>query len=149
MSNSSNECSKEKWYKDKVIMSFLGVILGALIGFGGTFWFSQTQLEAIRLEQNYEIEMYSIERKEEIYTQIIQSIYSLQKMNDGLIEVDLVTFKDDSYTLMAQVRIYGSDEVTKLYNKFLTSFFDEKIYDGELVDNQLIPAIRKDIGIAS
>lgn len=149
MSNTPNESIKEKWYKDKVIMSFLGVILGALIGFGGTFWSSQTQLKAIQLEQNYEMDKYSLERKEETYTQIIQSIYSLQKMNDGLIEIDLVTFKDDSYTLMAQVRIYGSDEVTKLFNQFLTSFFEENIYDGELVDNQLIPAIRKDLGIVS
>lgn len=147
MANTSNQSVKEKWYKEKVIMGFLGVALGALIGLGGTFISSQTQLDAISLEQDFEVRMRSIENKEEVYTKIVQSIYSLQKMNDGLIEVDLAAFKNDSYTLMAQVRIYGSDEVAELYDEFLKIFFESQIFDGNLVENKLIPAIRKDLGV--
>lgn len=147
MANPSNQGAKEKWYKEKVIMGFIGVLLGAIIGFGGTIVSTQAQLKAISLEQEFELQTRFIKKKEDVYTQIVQSIYSLQKMNDGLIETDLATFKNDSYTLMAQVQIYGSDEIAELYDEFLKTFFESHVFDSNLVNTQLIPAIRKDLGI--
>ena len=138
---------QKKWYENSVIMTFLGVCLGAVIGFFGTIYSSHVQIEAIEIQHEYEMEQRSIERREETYSEILQSIYSLQKMNDGLIEIDLVSFKNDCYTLMAEAKIFGSEEVVKLYDQFLTVFFEEQIYDGELVDNQLISAIRKDLNV--
>lgn len=136
-----------KWYENSIIMTFLGVFLGASIGFCGTIYASYVQIKEIKLQHKFELENRTIEQREEIYTKIIQSIYSLQKMNDGLIEADLVAFKKDCYTLMAEVKIYGSEEVVILYDQFLTKFFEQHSYDGKLVDNQLIIAIRKDLSI--
>ena len=73
-----------KWYKDRVIMTFLGVALGAIIGFYGTFYSSNLKLKEIENQHAYELENKSLDKKEEISTEMIQSIYSLQKMNDGL-----------------------------------------------------------------
>lgn len=136
-----------KWYRNTVIMTFLGVFLGALIGFVGTVYSSHVQIKVINIQHEHEMEIRSIGQREETYSQMLQSIYSLQKMNDGLIEIDLVSFKDECYTLMAEARIYGSKEVVNLYEQFLTKFFEKQIYDGELVDNQLIVAIRKDLNV--
>lgn len=136
---------KKKWYENSVIMTFLGVCLGAIIGFAGTIYSSHIQIEVIELQHKLELENRTIEQREEIYAEIIQSIYSLQKMADGLIDEDLIAFKNDCYTLMAEVKIYGSDEVITLYDQFLTKFFEQQIYDGELVDKQLIIAIRNDL----
>ena len=137
-----------KWYNNSVIMTFVGIAFGALLSLSGTIYTSQLQLEGLELQQKYVLENRNIEHKEEAYMDMIQSIYSLPKMNDGLIEADLASFKNESYTIIANVRIYGSKEVADLYNQFLTTFFEEKVYDGELVDTQLIPAIRNDLGIS-
>lgn len=136
-----------QWYGNTVLMTFLGVILGAVIGFMGTIYSSKLKLKETENEHIYELENRSLDKKEKICTDIIQSIYSLQKMNDGLIEADLVSFKSESYTLSAQAKIYCSSEVVELYNQFLSTFFNTQTYDGELVDNQLIPAIRRDLGV--
>jgi len=129
-------------------MGFLGVILGAAIGFGGTVYTSNLKLKEIQNQHRYELENRSLEKKEEICTNMIQSIYSLQKMDDGLIELDLIAFKEESYTIIAQARIYCDQNVVELYNQFLVTFFEENYkYDGVLVDTKLIPAIRKDLGV--
>lgn len=137
-----------KWYNNSVIMTFVGIAFGALLSLSGTIYTSQLQLKGLELQQKYVLENRNIEQKEEAYMDMIQSVYSLPKMNDGLIEADLASFKNESYTIIANVRIYGSKEVADLYNQFLTTFFEEKVYDGELVDTQLIPAIRNDLGIS-
>lgn len=56
---------------------------------------------------------------------MMQSIHSLKKMDDGLIKVDLVTFKEECYTLIAKAKIYGSQDVVSLYDQFLDRFFNE------------------------
>ena len=68
-------------------------------------------------------------------------------MNEGLIESDVISFKEESYTILAKARIYCDENVVDLYNKFLTTFFAQRVYDGNLVDLELIPAIRKDLGV--
>lgn len=136
-----------KWYKDRVIMTFLGVALGAIIGFYGTFYSSNLKLKEIENQHAYELENKSLDKKEEISTEMIQSIYSLQKMNDGLIDADLASFREESYTILAKARIYCDKDVVDLYNQFLTTFFTEQKYDGKLVDLKLIPLIRKDLGV--
>lgn len=136
-----------KWYNNTVLMTFLGVALGALIGFAGTVYSANLKLKEIKNQHIYELENRGLDKKEEISTEMIQSLYSLQKMNDGLIEIDLPSFKEESYTIVAKARIYCNQEVVDLYNKFLVNFFEKKEYDGELVDQELIPAIRKDIGV--
>lgn len=136
-----------KWYNDATIMAFLGVAIGALIGFAGTIYSSNLKLKEIENQHIFELENRSLDRKEEICTEMIQSIYSLHKMNDGLIEIDLISFKEDSYTILAKARIYCDQNVVNLYNEFLSTFFEKEIYNGELVDSKLIPAIRKDLGV--
>ena len=56
---------------------------------------------------------------------MMQSIHSLKKMDDGLIKVDLVTFKEECCTLIAKAKIYGSQDVVSLYDQFLDRFFNE------------------------
>lgn len=136
-----------KWYNNTVLMTFLGVALGALIGFAGTVYSANLKLKEIKNQHIYELENRGLDKKEEISTEMIQSLYSLQKMNDGLIEIDLPSFKEESYTIVAKARIYCDQEVVDLYNEFLVNFFEKKEYDGKLVDQELIPAIRKDIGV--
>lgn len=136
-----------KWYENTVIMTFLGVILGAIIGFAGTIYSSSLKLKGIENQHIYELEKRGLDKKEEICIEMIQSIYSLRKMNDGLIEENLSSFKEESYTILAKSRIYCSQNVVDLYNQFLTTFFKNQIYDGKIVDLKLIPAIRKDLGV--
>lgn len=136
-----------EWYQNTVIMTFLGVALGALIGFAGTIYSSNLKLKEIENQHIYELENRGLDKKEEISTEMIQSIYNLQKMNAGLIEVDLPSFKEESYTILAKARIYCHQNVVDLYNLFLTTFFEKQIYDGNIVDSELIPAIRKDLGV--
>lgn len=136
-----------KWYENTVIMTFLGVILGAIIGFAGTIYSSSLKLKGIENQHIYELEKRGLDKKEEICIEMIQSIYSLRKMNDGLIEENLSSFKEESYTILAKSRIYCSQNVVDLYNQFLTTFLKNQIYDGKIVDLKLIPAIRKDLGV--
>lgn len=136
-----------KWYNNTIIMTFLGVALGAVIGFAGTIYSSNLKLKEIKNQHIYELENRSLDKKEEICTEMIQSIYSLQKMNDSLIDSDLVSFKEESYTILAKARIYCNKNVVDLYNQFLTTFFTQQIYDGELVDLKLIPSIREDLSV--
>ncbi|HEM3620564.1 TPA: hypothetical protein U1C27_002075 [Streptococcus suis] len=140
-----------KWYENTVIMTFLGVILGAIIGFAGTIYSSRLKLKEIENQHIYELENRGLDKKEEISIKMIQSIYGLHKMNDGLndglIEENLSSFKEESYTILAKARIYCSQNVVDLYNQFLTTFFKNQIYDGKIVDLKLIPAIRKDLGV--
>lgn len=136
-----------KWYNNTIIMTFLGVALGAVIGFAGTIYSSNLKLKEIKNQHIYELENRSLDKKEEICTEMIQSIYSLQKMNDSLIDSDLVSFKEESYTILAKARIYCDKNVVDLYNQFLTTFFTQQTYDGELVDLKLIPSIREDLSV--
>lgn len=136
-----------KWYNNTIIMTFLGVALGAVIGFAGTIYSSNLKLKEIKNQHIYELENRSLDKKEEICTEMIQSIYSLQKMNDNLIDSDLVSFKEESYTILAKARIYCDKNVVDLYNQFLTTFFTQQTYDGELVDLKLIPSIREDLSV--
>lgn len=135
------------WYENTVVMTFLGVILGAIIAFAGTIYSSRLKLKGIENQHIYELEKRGLDKKEEICIEMIQSIYDLHKMNDGLIEVNLSSFKEESYTILAKSRIYCSKNVVDLYNQFLTTFFKNQEYDGEIVDLKLIPAIRKDLGV--
>ena len=136
-----------KWYNNTIIMTFLGVALGAVIGFAGTIYSSNLKLKEIKNQHIYELENRSLDKKEEICTEMIQSIYSLQKMNDSLIDSDLVSFKEESYTILAKARLYCDKNVVDLYNQFLTTFFTQQTYDGELVDLKLIPSIREDLSV--
>lgn len=136
-----------KWYQSTVLMAFLGVALGAVIGFLGTVYSSNLKLKEIKKQHTYELENRNLNKKEEISIEMIQSLYSLHKMNDGLIETDLPSFKEESYTIMAQAKIYCNQEVVNLYNEALREFFEEKKYDGKLIDQKLIPAIRKDLEV--
>lgn len=138
---------KIKIKKIDIIVGFIGVILGALIGFAGTVYSSCVKLKEIENQHIYELENRALDKKEEICTEMIQSIYSLQKMNDGLIKVDLPSFKEESYTIFAKAKIYCTQSTVDLYNQFLTTFFEKQLYDGELVDSKLIPSIRNDLGI--
>lgn len=70
-----------------------------------------------------------------------------KKMDDGLIEIDLPSFKEESYSIFARANIYSDPNVVDLYHEFLTTFFTRQTYDGQLVENGLIPAIRKDLNI--
>ncbi len=64
-----------------------------------------------------------------------------------MIEADLPAFKEESYSILAKARIYCGPKAVYLYNQFLTTFFNTGgIYDGVLVDTELIPTIRKDLG---
>lgn len=135
------------WYQNTIIMTFLGVALGAIIGLAGTIYSSNLKLKEIKNQHIYELEKRSLEKKEEIYTQMIQSLYSLQKMNDSLIKVDLHSFKEESYTIIAKAKIYCNQNVVCLYDNVLNTFFTKRIYDGMTIDTKLIPAIRKDLGV--
>ncbi|MGF3066955.1 hypothetical protein [Facklamia sp. P12950] len=136
-----------KWYNNPTLMSFIGVLIGALIGFTGTIYSSHVNLLTIEKQHIYELENRNMKKKEEIGVHMIQSLYSLQKMNDGLINTNLVSFKEESYTISANARIYFSQDVVDLYDQVLKEFFEEKLYNGEKIESKLIPAIRKDLGI--
>lgn len=138
----------KRFYHDAAVMTVIGTVLGYSIGFLGTIYSSNFKLKEIENQHIYELENKSLDKKEEICTEMIQSIYSLQKMNDGLIEPDLPSFKSESYTILAKAKIYCDEEVVELYDQFLSVFFKSTgKYDGVLVDKKLIPAIRKDLGV--
>lgn len=136
-----------EWYNNSIIMTFLGVALGAFVGFLGTVYSSRLKLKEIKDQYIYEMENRNLNKKEEICVEMIQSIYSLKKMNDGLIAGDLVAFKEESYTILAKGRIYCNRDVVDLYTQFLHKFFTNKVYDGNLVDFKLIPFIRADLNV--
>lgn len=136
-----------KFWENELIMTLIGIVIGAVIGFAGTIYSSHLKLKELENQHAYQLELRSIEKKEEISVDIIQSIYSLKKMDDGLIDIDLQSFKEESYTIFARANIYSDPNVVDLYNKFLTTFFTKQIYDGQLVENELIPAIRKDLNV--
>lgn len=135
------------FWKNEYVIALVGVVIGGMISFFGTVYSSQLKLQEIRIHHQNRLDLRSIEKKEQISYDMIQIIYSLQKMNDGLIDNDLFSFKESAYTIMAQAKIYSDSNVVELYNEFLTIFFTEHVYDGQLVDNKLIPAIREDLGI--
>ena len=135
------------WYDNSILMTFVGVAFGALIGFGGTLCSALLKLKEIKDTYEYDLKSKNVAAKKEICTQMLNSIYSLQRMNDGLIKPDIVSFKDESYIIMTKVKIYCSQEVCELYDKFLKQFFTTKVYNGKLVNDELIPAVRKDLGI--
>lgn len=135
------------WYDNSILMTFLGVIVGGIIGFVGTVISSIIKLKEIDNKNKFELEKENRAKRNEICGRMIQSIYSLQRMDDGLIQMDLVRFKDDSYVIMADARMYCSYDVYENYEKFLSIFFREQKYDGPLVNGTLLPAIRKDLGV--
>lgn len=135
------------WYQNSAIVGLLGVALGAILGFASTIVTSLINLKAIDKNNNFELEKENAVKRNAICEKMIQSIYSLQRMNDGLIEVDLPKFKDDSYVIMADAKIYCSSSVCALYERFLKEFFEKQLYNGQFVENALLPTIRKDLGI--
>lgn len=138
-----HEC-KIKWE------SIISVALGGAISLVGTICSMHFQLEEVKQTHIYSIEKHYIEEKEALYVEVISSIYSLQQMYDGLIEADVLSFRKESYDLLAKVRIFASEDITRLYEQFLQEIFSEEhIYNGDLVDNELIPAIREDIGLTN
>lgn len=135
--------SEEKDRKTNIYVAaigLVGVILGALIGFGGNWYTTQKQ-------HQQEIEIMNREKKEEIYVNMIDSIYGLMKIQEGLVEEDVLDFREECYTIMAKARIYCDEETVGLYDEFLKGFFRTQIYNGDYVDNILILAIRAELRI--
>ncbi|NLV22449.1 MAG: hypothetical protein GXY49_10750 [Syntrophomonadaceae bacterium] len=132
--------AKKKWYENAAVMTLIGVLIGSVLSIFGNYFVAF-------VEQQYEVKNTNLEIKSNIYSEMIQSTYSLMAMNDGLIEPDLASFKEESYKIMAKARIYCDDDVVQLYNDFLSTFFTEREYDGDFVDNKLIPAIRVDLQV--
>ena len=133
------------WYENSVIMTFIGAAFGALVGCIGAILSSLIELKKISNQQKFEKENRKREKVEEVCSNILQSIYSIQRMSDGLIKSDVAAIKNESYILMAKAKMYCNSEVVDLYNEFLSDFFNKKIYNGNLVDNKLVPAIRENI----
>ena len=138
-----------KWYENSALIGFFGVFIGALISMLGTIYSSRTKLKEINKKYYFDLEQKNREKETEICIQIIQSLYSLQKMNENLIKQDIKKFREESYTIMAIARIYCSDTIVNLYEYVLNEFFNDKIYDGKTIDTKLIPEIRKDLNISS
>lgn len=122
------------------IISLVGVVVGALLGFGGNWYTIQKQYQQ-------EIEIMNREKKEEIYVEMIDSIYGLRKIYEGLVDKDILDFREECYTIMARARIFCDEEIVDLYDEFLKEFFESQTYDGKFVDNKLIPAIREELNI--
>ncbi len=85
------------------------------------------------------------EKTEEIYTDMLQSIYGLRKINAGLVDEGIIDFREECYTIMARARIFCEEETVDLYDEFLKEIFESQVYNGEFVDNILIPAIRREL----
>lgn len=129
------------------IVTILGVVLGCVIGFAGTVYSSNVKSKEMKNQYTYKLENRILDKKEEISTEIIQSIYNLQKVKDSLIELNLPLYKEESYTILEKARIYCDQNVVDLYYQFLTTFFEEQTYDDNLVELELIPAIKKDLNV--
>lgn len=115
-----------KWYESSALIEFFGVCIGALISILVTIYSSRTKLKEINKKYYFDLEQKNREKETEIYIQIIQSLYSLQKMNENLIKQDVQKFREESYTIMATATIYCSDNVVNLYEYVLNNFLTIK-----------------------
>ena len=122
------------------VIGLVGVIVGALIGFWGN-WYT------IQKQHQQEIEIMNREKKEQIYVEMIDSIYGLRKIYEGLVDKDVLDFREECYTIMGKARIFCDEETVDLYDEFLKEFFGSQTYNGEFVDKILIPAIREELQI--
>lgn len=149
---SKNKNSKFDW------SNFVSLIVGAAIPLIASFINNHHQNS--QLEKNYENQMQQIEvqfdnqlkqeaiaDKKETATNIILSLYSLQQMRDGLIEENPEGFLEDSYTLIAVGRLQFTEEVINLYQTAVNQAVLEDTYNGDLIDNKLIPTLIEEVGM--
>ena len=70
-----NEAAKLMWYDNSVLMTFLGVILGAVIGFVGSIIQSRinakNNIDVVTAQSKKEIEQHRYMEKEKLYSELI------------------------------------------------------------------------------
>lgn len=137
--NNDNEQKQNKGKYIAAVFGLIGSLIGGISSCAGSYLTTSQQY-------NHELRLNAQQEKILVYEELMTDLYSINQMNDGLIKVDLVKLKSDAYNTMAKVRILGNAEVSDLYSQVLSRFFEEQIYDGDLIDNKLVPAIQEDLG---
>lgn len=130
-----------EWYQNPVIMTFLGVILGSLISVLGTAITAKTKISELNLQHKNELKMRNLELKKEIYEQMI--LLTSTKCIECNGKSD---FENNSYLLLAKAKIYCGEEPVKIYERFIEES-KEGQNDRELVEEELLSAIKKDLDI--
>ena len=119
-----------------ILLPLIGVLIGGAITLTGTLVTIDSQFELANIDQ-----------KATVCSDMLESIYSLQQMDEGLIDEDIEGFRNESYAIMAKAKIYCDEKTVELYDQFLKKIFSTGIYDGKMVDDKLIPAIREDLKV--
>lgn len=129
------------WYQNPAIMTFLGVLLGSMTSFGATIITARIRLKELVIQQKNELERTTMENRIEIFNQMI-----LLTNTEFLENLGEKEFKNESYLILAKARIYCSENTANLYEKFIESFI-EGTNDQALIEEKLLPAIKKDLKI--
>ena len=131
-----------EWYNNSIIMTFLGVVLGGIISVLGTFINAGLKIKETNLQHENELRRKNIEQKKEIYENMI-----LLTNSQYLQDVGNTDFEKSSTLLLAKARIYCNNQVAALYEEYINDFLYQNLDSRELIENRLLPAIRKDLGI--
>lgn len=131
-----------EWYNNSIIMTFLGVVLGGIISVLGTLINAGLKIKETNLQYKNELRRKNIEQKKEIYENMI-----LLTNSQYLQDVGNTDFEKSSTLLLAKARIYCNNQVATLYEEYINDFLYQNLDNRELIENRLLPAIRKDLGI--
>lgn len=133
-----NEATVLMWYDNSVLMTFLGVIVGAIIGFVGSIIQShiaaKNNIDVMKVQTENEIERHRYMEKEKLYSELIDFIPQVAMAVDVSLnkislsreqEVQLNSFK-------ARLAIFANQHI---YDEFyeLISFITEETKDEKVV----------------
>lgn len=112
------------WYDNSIIMTFIGVTLGALIGFTGSIIQSKisakNNIELLKLQSEKEIAQKRYFEKEKLYSDIIEFLPQLMlsaNLSRG-INGKVVLAKENKVlqnSLKPRLHIYSTKEITKRF----------------------------------